>query len=87
MKSTFPSEYLLIDILFPKELPNMIKMYKLQIWTDFQSTLPYIITTFDCPISISLISLKGLLLHLLLALNVLNINRGTRKKQCQLCAQ
>lgn len=57
----------------------MIKMFKLQIWTDFQSTVPYIVTTFNCPISITLIPPKGLLLHLLLALNVLNINRGTRK--------
>lgn len=80
MKSTFPTDDLLIDILFSKELPNMIKRFKLQIWADFQFTVHYIVTTFNCTISITLSHPKGLLLHLLLALNVLNINRGNRKK-------
>lgn len=34
----------------------MIKIFKLKIWTDFQSSVPDTVTTLNCPISITLIS-------------------------------
>lgn len=42
---------LLIDVLFSEELPDMIKIFKLQIWADFLSNVPDIITSFNCSIS------------------------------------
>lgn len=53
MKLTSTSDNLLLDILFSKELPDIIKIFKLQMWTDFQSNIPETLTTFNCPVAIT----------------------------------
>lgn len=65
MQLTYIFDNLLIDALFSKDLPNVIKMFKLQIWTDFLLNVPDVVSSFNCPTSKKLAPKK--LFHLLLA--------------------